>query len=158
MTNKTHESSIVIDHQMIRRMIPHRYPFLLVDKVHSIESGKSAIGVKNVTQNEPYFTGHFPDNPVMPGIAIVESMAQTAAILVNFTLDMIDREIGIYLMALDNAKFRRMVAPGDVLELHLSVSRHRGQVWKFNGKAIVEGQLSAEADITAFWESKDEKD
>lgn len=155
MNNIQQKSCDVIDHHMIRRMIPHRYPFLLVDKVCEVVSGKSAIGVKNITVNEPYFTGHFPDNPVMPGIAIVESMAQTAAILVNFTLDMIDREIGIYLMALDNAKFRRMVVPGDVLELHVSVLKTRGQIWKFNGKAMVNGKVAAEADITAFWESKD---
>ncbi len=144
-----------IDHHMIQRMIPHRYPFLLIDKVTNVQTGKSAVGIKNVTLNEHYFTGHFPGNPIMPGVVIVEAMAQTAAVLVNFTLDMIDREIGIYLMAVDNAKFRRMVVPGDVLELHMSVARRRGKVWKLEGQGKVDGRVAAEAVITAFWESKD---
>lgn len=147
----------VIDHHMIQRMIPHRYPFLLIDKVVDLELGKSAVGIKNVTVNEPYFMGHFPGNPIMPGVAIVESMAQTSAVLVNLSLDMIDKNIGIYLMAVDNAKFRRMIVPGDRLNLHMSVIRNRGKVWKFEGTGMVDGQVAAEATITAFWESKDKE-
>ena len=155
MNSEETGSGTDIDHQLILRMIPHRYPFLLIDKVIQVQSGKGAVGIKNVTVNEPHFAGHFPGNPVMPGVAIVEAMAQTAAVLVNFTLDMIDREIGIYLMAVDNAKFRRMVVPGDVLELHMSVVRNRGQIWKFEGRGKVNGRVAAEATITAFWESAD---
>ena len=149
--NKQH----AIDHLTIQRMIPHRYPFLLVDKVVDVRAGESAVGIKNVTFNEPHFTGHFPGNPVMPGVAVVEAMAQTAAVLVNFTLDMIDKEIGIYLMAVDNVRFRRMVVPGDVLKLHMSVIRNRGKVWKFRGEGRVDGALASEAVITAFWESRE---
>lgn len=154
MNSKESKFSDVIDHQLISRMIPHRYPFLLIDKLTQVCAGESAVGIKNVTVNEPYFTGHFPGKPIMPGVAIVESMAQTAAVLVNFTLDMIDQEIGIYLMAVDNAKFRRMVVPGDVLELHVSVLRQRGKVWKFSCSGKVDGNTAAEAEITAFWESQ----
>lgn len=157
MIDDKHNVVEVIDHHMIQRMIPHRYPFLLIDKVVDLELGKSAVGIKNVTVNEPYFMGHFPGNPIMPGVAIVESMAQTSAVLVNLSLDMIDKNIGIYLMAVDNAKFRRMVVPGDRLNLHMSVIRNRGKVWKFEGTGMVDGQVAAEATITAFWELKDSK-
>ena len=142
------------DLSQIKRMIPHRYPFLLVDKVIGIVPGEQAIGIKNVTANEPHFQGHFPDNPVMPGVSVVESMAQTAAVLVNYTLDMIDKEIAIYLLAVDDARFRKQVVPGDVLELHMNVLRNRGKVWKFKGKGQVSGSLVAEASITALWEPK----
>ncbi len=143
---------VVIDHSMITRMIPHRYPFLLVDRVIRLEKGKSAVGIKNVTFNEPQFPGHFPDNPVMPGVAIVESMAQSAAILVNYTLDLIDQPISIYLLGVDDARFRKMVVPGDVLELRMTVLRRRGKVWKMRGLAYVGDALAAEATITALWE------
>ncbi len=155
MNQESETSSVDLDHGMILRMIPHRYPFLMVDKVTRVLSGESAVGIKNVTINEPHFLGHFPGNPVMPGVAIVEAMAQTAAVLVNYTLDMIDRKIGIYLLAVDNARFRRMVVPGDVLELHVAVQRSRGKVWKFRGEGRVGSRLAAEASITALWESKD---
>lgn len=158
MNTKLPNQVDVIDHHMIQRMIPHRYPFLLVDKVIRLERGKFAIGLKNVTVNEPYFTGHFPGNPIMPGVAIVEAMAQTAAVLVNLTLDMVDKNIGIYLMAVDNAKFRRMVVPGDQLELYVTVAKSRGQVWKFECQGKVEGKVAAEALITAFWELKGQKE
>ncbi len=147
---------VVIDHSMITRMIPHRFPFLMVDRVIRLEKGKSAVGIKNVTFNEPHFPGHFPDNPVMPGVAIVESMAQSAAILVNYTLDLIDQHISIYLLGVDNARFRKMVVPGDVLELHMTVLRRRGKVWKMQGMAYVGDSLAAEAMITALWEPGEE--
>ncbi len=152
MSMDTPDPGVEIDHLTILRMIPHRYPFLLIDKLVDVRSGERATGIKNVTANEPYFMGHFPGNPVMPGVAVVEAMAQTAAVLVNFTLDMVDRDIGIYLMAVDNAKFRQMVIPGDRLELHMSVMRSRGKVWKFAGEGRVGDRVAAEAIITAFWE------
>ncbi|MCY3878497.1 MAG: 3-hydroxyacyl-ACP dehydratase FabZ [Rhodobacteraceae bacterium] len=140
---------------MIQRMIPHRYPFLMVDKVIVLEKGKSAIGIKNVTVNEPYFEGHFPGNPVMPGVSIIEAMAQAAAVLVNYTLDMIDKKIGVYLTAVDKARFRRMVVPGDVLELHIEAVRSRKTLWKFECEGRVEGQAAAQAEISAFWEPRE---
>ncbi len=146
----------VLDHSMIIRMIPHRYPFLLVDKVVNLVAGESAVGIKNVTINEPHFLGHFPGNPVMPGVAIVEAMAQSAAILVNYTQDLIDQPINIYLLAVDNARFRKMVVPGDVLELRMTVIRKRGKVWKFQGHAYVGEELASEAVITALWELREE--
>ena len=141
-----------LDHSLIIRMIPHRYPFLMVDKVIDVVAGESAVGIKNVTVNEPHFQGHFPDQPVMPGVAIVESMAQSAALLVNYTEDLIDKPINIYLLGVDEARFRRMVVPGDVLELRMKVLRRRGKVWRFQGKAYVGENLAAEAVITALWE------
>lgn len=146
-----------LDHSLIIRMIPHRYPFLMVDKVIDVVAGASAIGIKNVTVNEPHFQGHFPDQPVMPGVAIVESMAQSAALLVNYTEDLIDKPINIYLLGVDEARFRRMVVPGDVLELRMKVLRRRGKVWRFQGKAYVGENLAAEAVITALWEPAKEK-
>ena len=138
------------DIHRIKRMIPHRYPFLLIDKVMDMDAGKSALGIKNVTSNEPHFEGHFPDQPVMPGVLIVEAMAQTAAVLVVHTLDVIDHDMLVYFMTIENAKFRRTVVPGDVLELHVSVVRNRGKVWKFRGEGIVGGTVCAEADFTAM--------
>ncbi len=155
MNREPDDKPHVIDHLTIQRMIPHRYPFLLVDKVIDVQAGESAVGIKNVTFNEPHFAGHFPGNPVMPGVAVVEAMAQTAAVLVNHTLDMIDKDIGIYLMAVDNVRFRRMVVPGDVLKLHMKVVWNRGKVWKFRGEGRVDGALTSEAVITAFWESRE---
>ena len=140
---------------MIKRMIPHRYPFLMIDKVVGLHAGVGATGIKNVTCNEPHFQGHFPDNPVMPGVAIVEAMAQTAAVLVNQSLGLIDKKIGVYLLAVDNARFRRMVLPGDVLRLEMAVRRARTKIWKFYGEGRVDGAVAAEAEITALWELKD---
>ena len=144
-----------IDHATILRMIPHRYPFLLIDKVVDLIRGKSAVGIKNVTVSEPHFQGHFPGMPIMPGVTIVEAMAQTAAVLVNYTQDLLDQPINIYLMGVDEARFRRMVVPGDVLKLHLTALRSRGKVWKFKGVAKVEDAVAAEAVITALWQLRD---
>lgn len=138
------------DISMIKRMIPHRYPFLLIDAVRDMDSAKTAVGVKNVTVNEPHFEGHFPAKPIMPGVMIVEAMAQTAAVLVVHTLDLIDKEMLVYFMGVDNCKFRKPVVPGDVLELHVEVIRNRGKVWKFNGKGIVRGEVATEAEFTAM--------
>jgi len=134
----------------IKRMIPHRYPFLLIDSVADMVSGVSAVGHKNVTVNEPHFEGHFPSKPVMPGVMIVEAMAQTAAVLVVQTLELIDKEMLVYFMSIDGCKFRKPVVPGDCLELHVEVARHRGKVWKFIGKGIVDGAVVTEAEFTAM--------
>ncbi len=134
----------------IKRMIPHRYPFLLIDRVTDMVMGESAVGQKNVTANEPHFEGHFPAKPVMPGVLIVEAMAQTAAVLVVQTLDLIDKDMLVYFMSIDGCKFRKPVEPGDCLELHVEVARHRGKVWKFNGQAKVGGSVVTEAEFTAM--------
>ena len=135
---------------LIQRIIPHRYPFLLIDKVRDIVPHKSGVGIKNVTFNEPHFQGHFPNQPVMPGVTIVEAMAQTAAVVVGVSLDLADRGMRTYFMAIDKVKVRRMVVPGDVLELHVKTLRGGGKVWKFEGRAIVDGELAAEAEIMAM--------
>ena len=136
---------------LIKRMIPHRYPFLLIDKVVNMRADKEAMGIKNVTVNEPYFVGHFPEKPVMPGVSIIESMAQTAAVLVVYSMKMTDRDLSVYLMSVDKARFRQMVVPGDVLYLPVTVLRGRGRIWKFSCEAKIEGKAVAEAEITAAW-------
>jgi len=138
------------DMNRIKRMIPHRYPFLLIDHVKEIAVGDSAVGIKNVTVNEPHFQGHFPDKPVMPGVLIVEAMAQTAGVLVVETLEMIDQGLLVYFMTLDKTRFRKIVAPGDVLELHVKILRGRGKIWKFWGEARVGGEVAAEAEFSAM--------
>mgnify|MGYP000588911385 CR=1 FL=1 len=140
------------DIQLIQRILPHRYPFLLVDRVVEIDGYQSAKGLKNVTMNEPHFQGHFPGNPIMPGVTIVEAMAQTAAVMVGVALDLADKDLGVYFMAIDKCKFRRMVVPGDVLEMRLTTTRGKpgGKVWKFAGVATVEGEMAAEAEFTAM--------
>ena len=139
-----------VDILEIKRMIPHRYPMLLVDRVVNIVPSASAVGIKNVTANEPHFEGHFPARPVMPGVLIVEAMAQTAAVLVVASLDLIDDGSLVYFMSIEGAKFRSTVTPGDRLELHLHILRGRGKVWKFRGEARVDGALAAEAEFTAM--------
>ena len=134
----------------IKRLIPHRYPFLLIDKLENITIGKSALGIKNVTVNEPYFQGHFPSKPIMPGVLIVEAMAQTAAILVSKTIKIVDHDFLVYFMTINNAKFRKLVQPGDVLKLKVLVERNRGNTWKFSGNAFVEENLVTEANFTAM--------
>ena len=145
------------DHARILRMIPHRYPFLLVDEVRDIRKGVSAVGIKNVTANEPHFAGHFPDEPIMPGVLIVEAMAQTAAVLVVDTLDMEGQDLLVYFMTLDNGRFRERVLPGHRLELHTEILRGRGKIWKFRGVAKVEGRTAAEAEYSAMIVMPDHK-
>jgi 3-hydroxyacyl-[acyl-carrier-protein] dehydratase len=140
----------------IKRMIPHRYPFLFIDAVREIKLNESAVGIKNVTINEPHFQGHFPNKPIMPGVTIVEAMAQTAAVLVVRTLDMIDHDLLVYFMSLDQCRFRQLVQPGDVLELHVKVLRGRGKIWKFWGEGKVLGKVVAEAEFTAMIVMPDE--
>ena len=138
------------DIDLIQRLIPHRYPFLLVDRVRDIDPGAAATGIKNVSFNEPHFQGHFPAEPVMPGVLIVEALAQTSAVLVGLTLDLVDKGPLVYFMNIDNCKFRRKVIPGDVVALHVTVLRGRGKVWKFRGEARVDGELAAEAEFAAM--------
>ncbi len=134
----------------IMRVIPHRYPFLLVDKVRDVVARQSAVGIKNVTFNEPHFQGHFPGAPIMPGVTIVEAMAQTAAVLVGLSLGFAEKRPLVYFMSIDKAKFRRKVVPGDVLELHVTVKRGSTRIWKFEGVAKVEDQIAAEAEFAAM--------
>jgi 3-hydroxyacyl-[acyl-carrier-protein] dehydratase len=140
------------DIQLIQRILPHRYPFLLVDRVMQIDGTQSALGIKNVTFNEPHFQGHFPGNPIMPGVTIIEAMAQTAAVMVGVTLGLTQGNLLIYFMSIDNCKFRRKVIPGDRMEMHVTTLRGKagGKVWRFAGRALVEGDLAAEAEFTAM--------
>lgn len=146
------------DIQLIQRIIPHRYPFLLVDKVVDINGTQSGKGIKNVTMNEPHFQGHFPGTPIMPGVTIVEAMAQTAAVMVGASLGLADKEMLIYFMGIDKCKFRRKVIPGDVLEMKLTTLRGKpgGKVWKFSGVASVDGELAAEAEFSAMMDLSQE--
>ena len=140
------------DIQMIQRILPHRYPFLLVDKVEEIDGTSSAVGFKNVTMNEPHFQGHFPGTPIMPGVTIVEAMAQTAAVMVGVALEQMDKEMLVYFMSIDKCKFRRKVIPGDVLRMDLKTLRGKagGKVWRFGGVATVEGEMAAECEFMAM--------
>lgn len=139
-----------VDIDKIMRMIPHRYPMLMVDKIRDMRRAKSAVGIKNVTYNEPFFVGHFPARPIMPGVLIVEAMAQTAAVLVVHTLGLIDQEKLVYFMTVDNTRFRKPVRPGDLLELQVDVMKTRGPVWKFSGVARVEGAICAQSEFSAM--------
>lgn len=138
------------DIDLIKRILPHRYPFLLVDKVVDIDAPNGCTGIKNVTYNEPHFQGHFPDEPVMPGVTIVEAMAQTAAVMVGVHMELADKTFNVYFMNIDGVKFRRKVVPGDVLKMHVTVKRGGGKVWKFDGRAEVDGELACEASFTAM--------
>jgi 3-hydroxyacyl-[acyl-carrier-protein] dehydratase len=140
----------LIDIHRIMHDIPHRYPFLMLDRVIDVVLGSSAIGVKNVSINEPFFVGHFPNHPVMPGVLIIESMAQTAAVLVVETLGQDAAGKVVYFMSIEGAKFRRPVVPGDQLRIHVIKERHRGNVWKFQGIARVDGVSVAEATYAAM--------
>ena len=134
----------------ILKILPHRYPFLLVDRVLEIEPGKRIVAVKNVTANEPFFIGHFPDFPVMPGVLIIESMAQTAGALVVMSLGPEAEGKVVYFMSIEGAKFRKPVVPGDRLFIHCVKERNRGPVWKFNAVAKVDGVTVAEATYSAM--------
>ena len=134
----------------IMQAIPHRYPFLLVDRVVDVVRDRGAVGIKNVTINENYFQGHFPQHPVMPGVLIIESMAQTAAVLVVATLGPSAEGKLVYFMTVDNAKFRKPVVPGDQLRIHVTKERQRGNIWKFAAEAKVEGKVVAEATYAAM--------
>jgi len=139
-----------IDIARIMQAIPHRYPFLMIDRVVDLVTNQSAIGVKNVSVNESFFQGHFPNHPVMPGVLIIEAMAQTAAILVVETLGPDAAGRVVYFMSVEGAKFRRPVVPGDQLRIHCTKLRNRGNVWKFDSQAKVDGKLCAEATFAAM--------
>jgi 3-hydroxyacyl-[acyl-carrier-protein] dehydratase len=145
LDNKLNE----IDITRVMEILPHRYPFLMIDRVVEIVSGESAVGIKNVTYNEPFFQGHFPRRPVMPGVLIVEAIAQTAGVLVVHTLGSEVEGKLVYFMTIDNCRFRRPVVPGDQLRIHVKKVRNRGFVWKFSGAAKVDGNLVAEATVSA---------
>ena len=134
----------------IKGLIPHRYPFLLIDKVIDIVKNQSATGIKNVTVNEPYFTGHFPSSPVVPGVLQIESMAQTAAVLVAKSLNISDTTALVLLTTIDKAKFRKPVVPGDVMLLAISVQKMRNKLWKFKGEVIVDSQRVSECEFSAM--------
>ena len=140
----------LVDIHRIMHDIPHRYPFLLIDRVVDVVLNHSAVGVKNVSVNESFFAGHFPNHPVMPGVLIIEAMAQTAAVLVVHTLGRESEGKLVYFMSVDNARFRRPVFPGDCLHVRVTKQRNRGNVWKFEGRAEVNGQLMAEAVFAAM--------
>lgn len=136
--------------ERVMEMIPHRYPFLMVDRVIDIVPNVSAVGVKNVSINEPQFQGHFPRHPVMPGVLIIEAMAQSAAVLVVQTLGKDFEGKLVYFMSVDSARFRKPVVPGDVMYVHVSKKRQRGPVWKFEAEAKVDGHVVADAVYSAM--------
>ena len=144
------EQAVQIDIQRVMEMIPHRHPFLMIDKVIDVVANARATGIKNVSINEHYFQGHFPTRPVMPGVLIIEAMAQTAAVLVVHTLGPESEGKLVYFMSVDHARFRHPVFPGDVLHVRVTKQRNRGNVWKFEGRAEVRGQLMAEAVFAAM--------
>ncbi|MDP7600035.1 MAG: 3-hydroxyacyl-ACP dehydratase FabZ [Rhodospirillales bacterium] len=139
-----------IDIEKIVEMIPHRYPFLMIDRVSDLVPEESAVGHKNVTINEPHFQGHFPSKPIMPGVLIIEAMAQTSAVLVVHTLGGEAEDKLVYFMSVENAKFRRPVQPGDVMKIYVNTKQHRKAVWKFDGVAKVDEQIVAESTFTAM--------
>jgi 3-hydroxyacyl-[acyl-carrier-protein] dehydratase len=143
-----------VDIRRILKMIPHRYPMLMVDKVIDMQLDQRAVGIKNVSINEPFFQGHFPSEPVMPGVLIIEAMAQTAAVLVVSTYGQDSEGKLVYFMSIDDVRFRRPVFPGDRLELHVEKVQSRASVWKFSGKGIVDGKVSAEATFAAMIRDK----
>lgn len=154
MSEETKATLGVADLREILTLLPHRYPFLMVDKIIEIDGDQSAIGIKNVTVNEPQFMGHFPDHPIMPGVLLVEGMAQTAGAICA-------RKAGtgsnlVYFMTIDNARFRKPVVPGDRVEFHVTKQKQRGNIWKFHCDAKVDGQLAAEADIGAMIVKKED--
>lgn len=139
-----------LDIERIMQMIPHRYPFLLVDRLVNVIPNQSAVGIKNVSIGDPWFQGHFPGRPVMPGVMIIESMAQTAAVLVVRTLGPGAEGKLVYFMSVEGARFRKPVIPGDTLHVHVHKERSRGNVWRFSGEAKVNDQTVAEATYTAM--------
>jgi len=151
MTDMTEVPSTA-DIDLIKRCIPHRYPFLFVDRVEQVVANKSAVGIKMVTVNEPHFQGHFPSAPIMPGVTIVEAMAQTSAVMVALSLDLVGKDALVYFMGIDGVKFRRKVVPGDVLRMEITTLRGGpgSKVWKFSGKATVDGQVACQAEFSAM--------
>jgi 3-hydroxyacyl-[acyl-carrier-protein] dehydratase len=143
----------MIDIREIQNHLPHRYPFLLVDRILEMDKGKKAVGIKNVTVNEPFFMGHFPGNPIMPGVLIVEALAQLAGLLAFLSGIQGD---AVYFMSIEKAKFRKPVVPGDQLRLEITTLHQRANVWKFSGNAKVDEKIVAESEFTAMVLKKDE--
>ena len=141
-----------MDIRRIMATIPHRYPLLLVDRVEELTLGESIVALKAVTMNEQFFQGHFPGMPIFPGVMIIEAMAQTSGILVGLSVDLIDKNAKVFFMSVDGVKFRRKVVPGDVMELHVVAVRGGGKVWKFEGRAMVNGELACEATFSAMFD------
>ncbi|HET9961209.1 MAG TPA: 3-hydroxyacyl-ACP dehydratase FabZ [Nitrospiraceae bacterium] len=139
----------VMDNLQIQAVLPHRYPFLLVDRIRELEPDRRIVGIKNVTINEPFFQGHFPGRPVMPGVLILEALAQVGGVLAFKSLGKVGRPV-VYLTGIDAAKFRKPVLPGDVLRLEVDVLKKRPPFWKMQGKAFVESELVCEAEVTAM--------
>jgi 3-hydroxyacyl-[acyl-carrier-protein] dehydratase len=152
MTRKapTGQDPTQIDITEILERIPHRYPFLLVDRCEDYKPNESIVGIKCVTVNEPFFQGHFPDYPVMPGVLLIEAMAQTGAVLMSKSLDVDTTGKAIFFMSADNCRFRQPVRPGDVVRMNVRVVRHRGDVFKFAGQAVVDGKVAAECEFAAM--------
>lgn len=144
------EKLLNLDINEIKKCLPHRYPMLLIDRVIDLKLGESATGIKNVTFNEPFFQGHFPARPIMPGVLIVEAMGQTSGVIVSKTMNLEDSGGLVYFMSMDKIKFRKLVEPGDVLQLKVVKEQSRLNVWRFNGKAYVKDALVAEATFTAM--------
>ena len=138
-----------MDIKEIVRLLPHRYPFLLVDRILSGEKNKSLVGLKNVSMNEPFFQGHFPSDPIMPGVLILEGMAQVGGILAYYSLPEMIGEKLIYFAGIDKVRFRRPVVPGDQLIFEMKVVKHKGKIWKMTGKAKVDEEVAAEAEFMA---------
>jgi 3-hydroxyacyl-[acyl-carrier-protein] dehydratase len=139
-----------IDIQEIIKLLPHRYPFLLVDRILEVEPQKRIVGIKNVTINEPFFQGHFPGRPIMPGVLLLEAMAQTAGVLAFFSLPEEDRDREVFFLGIDKVRFRRPVVPGDQLRMDLAVVKQRKMVWGFSGKTFVGDDLACEAELLAM--------
>jgi 3-hydroxyacyl-[acyl-carrier-protein] dehydratase len=139
-----------VDLQRIMDVLPHRYPLLMVDRIVELVAFETATGIKCVTASEPHFQGHFPAKPIMPGVLIIEAMAQTGAVLVVQSTGLDTKGKLVYFMSIDDARFRRPVVPGEVLHLEVKILRHREKVWKFSGQAKVDGELAAEATYTAM--------
>lgn len=146
----TAERAVSVDGAEILRRIPHRYPFLLIDRAEGYVANESIVGIKCVTANEPYFLGHFPGNPVMPGVLIIEALGQTGAVLMSKTLNADVEGKTIFFMSVDNCRFRSPVRPGDVLRMPVVVTKHRGDIFKFKGQAFNGDRLAAEAEFAAM--------
>ena len=143
------ENLFSLDINEIKECLPHRYPMLMIDRVIDLKLGESAVGIKNVTCNEPFFQGHFPAKPIMPGVLIVEALGQTAGVIVAKTMNIENSGGLVYFMSMDNIKFRKTVEPGDTLHLHVTKDKSRGNIWRFKGKAYVDGVLVSEATFMA---------
>ena len=139
----------VMDNVEIQSILPHRYPFLLVDRIRELDPDRRIVGIKNVTINEPFFQGHFPGRPVMPGVLILEALAQVGGVLAFKSLGSVGRPV-VYLTGIDGAKFRKPVVPGDILRLEVDVLKKRAPFWKMQGRAFVESELVCEAEVTAM--------